>query len=156
MDRTPEHQVVYDYVKGQGFNGDKLKKRAEEFLHQLKQSFLWSDKDGGVIGHLIRQDNAPSKTGGPYWTNEQVLAAMRGLGIPSNWVPETAILRDALPHIIHLRRLLLPLTGGYIRKREDLLVKLGRLAREFETPDEAAVLDLEKLREMAKEWTAES
>ena len=148
--RTPEHQAVLDYVKAQ-LPGDDLKKRAEELLYKLGQSDLFQEWDGGVVGHLIRQDNLPSVTGGKHWTDEQVLAAMRGLDIPSDYVPVTAVLRDALPHMVHVKRVLLPLTSGYTEKREELTLKIGRLAKEFETPDEVFEIPLEKLREMAKE-----
>jgi hypothetical protein len=143
--RIPEHQAVVDYVNAQR-PGDSLKRRAEELLYELGQSDLFRERDGGVVGHLIRQDN-------PGWTKEQVLAAMRGLGIPSDYVPTTAILRDALPHAVHLRRLLLPLTGGYVEKREDLVQKLGGLAKVFETPDAPLQLSLDELRELAKGFT---
>lgn len=145
--RTPEHQAVVDYVRSPNRREDLLR-RAEELLHSDGQSDMYANKVGGVVGYLIRGDV------GPDWSDAQVEAAMRGLGIKADYVPETAILRDALPHMVHLRRLLLPLTGGYIQKREELLVKLGRLARDFETPDAPLVLELWQLREMTKELTA--
>lgn len=149
--RTPEHQAVVDYVRS--VKAEDLKRRAEDLLYSLGQSDLFQERDGGVVGHLIRQDNLPSVTGGPHWTTNQVLAAMRGLGIPSGYVPTTAILRDALPHAVHLRRLLLPLTGGYIEKREGLVRKLGELAKVYETPDAPLQLSLDELRELAKGFT---
>lgn len=146
MSRTPEHQAVWDYVRST--KAEDLKKRAEELLHSLGQSDLYSNCVGGVVGVLIKQDNGS-------WSNAQIEAAMRGLGIPSDYVPVTAILRDAMPHMVHLRRLLLPITSGYIHRREELLVRLGRLVREFESPDTPLVLELGQLREMGKEWTAD-
>jgi hypothetical protein len=127
---------------------EDLKKRAEELLHTLGQSDMYANHAGGVVGYLIRQDNTS-------WTPAQIETAMRELGIPSDYVPTTAILRDAMPHMIHLRRLLLPITSGCIHQREELLVRLGRLVREFESPDMPLVLELGQLREMGKEWTAD-
>lgn len=124
-----------------------LKERAEVLLHELGQSDMYANCVGGVVGFLIKQDNPP-------WTNLQIEAGMRGLGIPSTYVPETAILRDALPHLVHLKRLLLPLTSGYVQRREELLVILGGLAKELETPDAALQIPLVKLREMARGLTA--
>lgn len=143
--RTPEHQAVVDYVNAQR-PGDGLKRRAEELLYSLGQSDMYANHVGGVVGFLVHQDN-------PSWSPAQTEAAMRGLGIPSDYVPVTAILRDALPHMVHLKRLLLPLTGGYIQKREDLVRKLGELAKGFETPDAPLVLELWQLRELAKGFT---
>ena len=144
--RTPEHQAVVDYVRSDKGLAQTLKSRAEELLYQLGQSDIYANCVGGVVGFIIKLDR-------PAWANAQIEAAMRGLGIPSDYVPTTAILRDALPHMVHLRRLLLPLTGGYVEKREDLVRKLGGLARGFETPDAPLQLTLDELREMGKGFT---
>lgn len=123
----------------------KLKERAAKLLYGFGNSGMFKEELGGAVGHLIRQDL-------PGISPEMVGAAMRALGIDLEYVPPTAILRDALPMMVHLRRLLLPLTGGRIEDREKLVKKLGFLARGFETPDEAAQVKLEWLESYVGVW----
>lgn len=136
-----ESRVVLDYVRST--SAEKLKRRAGEFLYKAGQSDLYANQAGGVVGYLIKCDN-------PSWGGSEVGGAMRLLGVGGDYVPVTAILRDALPHMVHLRRLLLPLTKGYVEKREELVQKLGLLAKGLETPDSALSIPLDELREMAK------
>lgn len=123
----------------------KLKERAAKLLYGFGNSVMFQEETGGVVGHLIRQDL-------PGASPEMVGAAMRALGIDLEYVPPTAILRDALPMMVHLRRLLLPLTGGRIEDREKLVKKLGLLARNFETPDDAVRVSLASLEHMTPDW----
>lgn len=141
--RGPVHQAVVDYINSEP--AKKLKERAAELLFKLGNSGMFQNMGGGVVGHLIKIDN-------PEFSPEMVSAAMGALGIPENFVPPSAILRDALPMMVHLKRLFLSLTGGRVEDREKLVNGLGKLAREFDTPDQAVRVSLEWLRSHEGIW----
>lgn len=126
-------------------NARTLKERAAGLLYKMGNSGMFRSEYGGVVGHLIRQDL-------PGASPEMVAAVMRALGIDLEYVPPTAIMRDALPMMVHLKRLLLPLTGGRIEDREKLVKKLGWLARGFDTPDEAVQVKLDWLETYSGVW----
>lgn len=140
---------VYGLVKRdliQKLTAEGLKREAEELM--FKNGDNTSMYGGsGVIDHILGMKVLPyglDRDG----TLEVVAGVREHFEIPVGWVPPSIVLRDALPHMVHLRRVLLPLTGGNIARREELVGRLGRLAREFETPDEAAAVGLEWLRSM--------
>lgn len=125
---------------------EDLKARSFERAHRDGSSLLHREEDGGILGQLIREDLL--KAG--FEQEVTVSEVLRELGsFLESWVPVTAIVRDALPHLIALRQILLPLSGGYFSERDRLTAVLGTLALDFKNGHEVLLLGVDELKALA-------
>ncbi len=132
-----------------------LKKEATELMLKNGDNSAMYDQSGGVVGHLLSVKLLSRGSNHTGTTQEMVSNLLEFFGIPEDWVPPAVILRDVLPHFVHLKRLLFPLTGGNIARREELMLRLGRIARDFKTPDEAVAMSSEWLQDVGAAWGAD-
>ena len=126
-------------------NKSSLLRRAAVYLHNKGQSDLYSEKPYGVVGHILKLD-------APDVSDEEISRILENLGIDPKFVPMSAILRDALPHLIQLRKIMGPIVDakGHFQSQcyDYWLMRLNKLAKEFKTPDEVVKLSFEELENL--------
>lgn len=145
---TNEHKRLLTFGKVEWLFGpevEPLALRAERYLYRMGSSDLYS-QEGGVLRHLVKLDH-------PSWSEDEIDVEIQKSGLDPEFVPLTAILRDVLPLLITVRKLLRPLTKGYVDARNEWLLKFADAAKDFKSGDEVVSLPLATLREITNKLT---
>lgn len=143
------HKVVQAFL-GKHTAGEIKTLTARKMIQEGWNVSGYKEVPGGPAGHTVRGFLLQEQDVDTGLIREAVPEIMRQLGIPSEWVPPAVVVRDALPLLVQLKRVLLPVTGGYIARKDEFIARLGREARQFETADEPLHLSAEELHEIAQ------
>ena len=128
------------------FSRGEVASHAEEFLKQRTESggscFMFAHSVGGLVGYTIRRLLAQIVE--PRLISDELIRSlMSDYAFAPDWIPPRLLVREALAHAVHLRRLIERLRDE-IGGRDNFSAVIEQAARDIPNVDVAFLLNDEQ------------